>query len=482
MLLAMIPHARETSTVSFPDGSWSLGQHQTCELPAGYNAGVKWHVRALDLWLLGVSVLFCLAFWHWTKYVYIPANAAEVHARKLPVGNNSDLYPRWLGARELLLHGRDPYSAEITREIQMGFYGRPLDPNKETDPRDKEAFAYPMWVVFLLAPTVTLPFKVVVEIFRWILISCIALSVPVWMYTMGFRLRPAIILSGVLLALSSFPSLVEYYQQNLVAILVFLVAAATACVVRNWLVLAGFLLALATMKPDTCVLLIAWFLLWAFSNWRERQRLVWSFAATTVLLVTMSEATLPHWIPRFVVAVRDYSTYATAPNILQLLFPSFLGILFSFLLLAFLFVLWFQWRTADATTLRFRWLLAWTCIVTLAVIPKHAAYNQLLLIPPFLMLLSQFRDFQRSGVIPRAFASTPFVCLLLQWLAAAILSFSMMFGKRTLSPFAAELPDHIFLAIVPLTLLAMAAMTFLPARHQPTRAPIAVELLLFSGH
>src|SRR5678816_4711785 len=25
-------------------------------------------------------------------------------------GNGSDLYPRWLGARELFLHGKDPYS------------------------------------------------------------------------------------------------------------------------------------------------------------------------------------------------------------------------------------------------------------------------------------------------------------------------------------------------------------------------------------
>ncbi len=51
---------------------------------------------------------------------------AAVHSR--PRGNLSDLYPRWLGARELLLRGRNPYSADITREIQQGYYGRPLDP------------------------------------------------------------------------------------------------------------------------------------------------------------------------------------------------------------------------------------------------------------------------------------------------------------------------------------------------------------------
>jgi len=436
----------------------------------GYNAGVKWHLRALDLWLLSVALVFCLAFWYWAKRVYIPAIAAEVRARNLPVGNNSDLYARWLGARELLLHGRDPYSSEITREIQVGFYGRPLDPKKKSDPLAKESFVYPVWVVFLLAPTVTLPFGVVIDIFRWILMCSVALSIPLWMYTMGFRLRPPVVVSGILFALGSFPSLVEYYQQNLTALSVLLVAAAAACITRNRLALGGGLLACATIKPDTCGLVVICFLAWASFRWRSRQELLWSFAGAIAILLAISEIILPNWILRFIGAIREYPTYGTSPNILQLLFPSFLGTLFSLLLLAFLFGLWFRWRTADATTLRFRWILAWTCIVTLAIIPKRAAYNQLLLIPPFLMLLNQFRDFQRGDdVIQRAFVSTPFACLLLQWLTASFLSLSVMFSKRTLSPFLAVLPDHIFLAIVPLTLLAMATMTFLPATAQAMR-------------
>ncbi len=436
----------------------------------GYNAGVRWHVRALHLGLPTVALVFCLAFWYWAKHVYIPMIAAEVRTRNLPIGNNSDLYPRWLGARELLLHSRDPYSSEITREIQIGFYGRPLDPKKKSDPIDKESFVYPLFVVFLLAPTVTLPFGVVVAIFRWLLMGSIALSIPLWMYTMGFRLKPLVVLSGILFALGSFPSLVEYYQQNLAALSVLLVAAAAACIAGNRLALGGGLLAFATMKPDTCGLLVVGLLAWASFSWRSRQRLLWSFAGTIAILLAISEILLPHWILLFIAAIREYTTYATTPNILQLLFPSFFGTLFSLLLLAFLFGLWFQWRTADATTLRFRSILAWTCIVTLAIIPKRASYNQLLLIPPFLTLLSQFRDFKKGAdIIQRAFVSTPFACLLLQWLTALFLSLSVIFGKQMPSPFVAGMPDHIFLAIVPLTLLAMTTMTFLPPTLQPMR-------------
>jgi hypothetical protein len=429
-----------------------------------------------------VSVLFCFGFWYWAKHIYVPANSAEVRARGLPVGNHSDLYPRWLGAREVLLHGRDPYSSEITREIQVGFYGRPLDPQKKSDPTAKESFVYPLWVVFLLAPTVTMPFAAAMEIWRWVLLCSIALSVPLWGYTIGFHLRGLIVLSGVLLTLSSLPSLVEYYQQNLTALSVFFVAAATACVVLSWLALGGFLLALATMKPDTCCLLVIWLLVWAFSRWKERQRLVWTFTATMAVLLITSEIVLPGSTASFIAAVREYPSYGTNPNILQALLPSSLGILPSLLFLTFLCALWFRWRTADATTVQFRGALAWTSIGTLALIPKLAAYNQFLLLPPLLLLLTQFRDIQRHSTFSRAFSRAPFMCLLLQWLAACILSLSSMLSERMFSRSVAELPDLISLALTPLTLLAMAMTTFLTAGGQSMRAATVAELPIFSEH
>ena len=51
--------------------------------------------------------------------VLIPYQRRDAAAKDRPRGNLSDLYPRWLGARELLLNGRDPYGPEITREIQL---------------------------------------------------------------------------------------------------------------------------------------------------------------------------------------------------------------------------------------------------------------------------------------------------------------------------------------------------------------------------
>src|SRR5262245_16015310 len=71
------------------------------------------------------------------RTVIIPAQEADAAANEKPRGNLSDLYPRWLGAKELLLQHRNPYSAEVTADIQRGYWGRTLDPSKPNDPKDE---------------------------------------------------------------------------------------------------------------------------------------------------------------------------------------------------------------------------------------------------------------------------------------------------------------------------------------------------------
>src|SRR5882757_10819157 len=91
------------------------------------------------------------SMWFYVRRILVPRQVIEGARLECPRGNLSDLYPRWLGARELLLHHRNPYSPEITREIQRGYYGRELDPRRPRDPIDEQAFAYPVYVTFLLA-------------------------------------------------------------------------------------------------------------------------------------------------------------------------------------------------------------------------------------------------------------------------------------------------------------------------------------------
>src|SRR5215467_6282693 len=125
--------------------------------------------------------------WFYIQHVLIPHQLTQAALNDIPRGNLSDLYPRWLGARELLLHHRNPYSPEITREIQSGYYGRPLDPTRPADPHDEQRFAYPVYVVFLLAPTIGLPFPVVATAFRWLLLLLTAGSALLWLRALRWK-------------------------------------------------------------------------------------------------------------------------------------------------------------------------------------------------------------------------------------------------------------------------------------------------------
>ncbi len=89
------------------------------------------------------SLFLAASTWFYFQRVLVPHQLAYAAAYAIPRGNLSDLYPRWLGTRELLLHHRDPYSPQVTRDIQAGYYGRPLDPSRTHEPKDLRVFFWP---------------------------------------------------------------------------------------------------------------------------------------------------------------------------------------------------------------------------------------------------------------------------------------------------------------------------------------------------
>src|SRR5579871_2980699 len=171
--------------------------------------------RPIFVALLVLALASSAGMWLYANKILRAQQIAEAAAHGRPRGNLSDLYPRWLGARELLLRGRDPYCSDITREIQAGYYGRPLDPARPNDPKDQQAFAYPLYVVFVLAPTVQLPFAIVQPGFWCLLVAFTSASVILWMRALGWRASTASQVIWILLVLGSFPAVQGLKLQQL---------------------------------------------------------------------------------------------------------------------------------------------------------------------------------------------------------------------------------------------------------------------------
>jgi hypothetical protein len=367
--------------------------------------------RQLIIGRLGLLIAALLAFSMWFFVDRIWAPPVEMHF--------SDLYPRWYGSRELLLRGRDPYGPAVSREIQTWAYGHPVDPGSE--PRDETRFAYPLYVAFLLAPTIRLSFSQVQNLARVVLPVSVFLSVPLWIFMLRWRCSRAMLGTLILLSFGSFPALESLYLQQPVLLAAAFLAASGAALTAGHLWLAGGLLALATIKPQLSTLPVAWFLLWAFSDWRTRKKFVWGFGLTMSLLLGLSELLLPGWIGEFVAGAIAYQRYTGNFSILALYLTNYGAVIVSSGLVILLIFLMWRMRVEPAGSDEFNFVLSAVVIVTLLVVPTVYPTGQVILLPALFLLV---KDAKRIWMMGRAVRLTyAAVFSLIAWPWAGALAF-----------------------------------------------------------
>lgn len=402
-----------------------------------------------------LALLFAASMWFYMRHVLVPYQRADAALHGRPRGYLSDLYPRWLGSRELLLHHRDPYSPEVTREIQAGYYGRPLDPGRVDDPKDQQGFAYPVHVVFLLAPTIGLPFPLVQNAFRWLLVMLTLASVLLWLRVL--RWRPGIVVVAILivLTLGSYSVLQGIMLQQLTLVVSALLAACAAALVAGNFALAGFLLALATIKPQLALPVAGWLVLWAASDWRRRQRFLWSFGLTTAILLCASEYILPGWIGRFRDAVAAYRQYTGgAGSLLDVLTTPALGKVLAAVAVIAVAITGWRFRQASHESDAFGVMLAQVLAVTLVIVPTFAAYNQVLLLPAVFLIVAAWRDLWRKGRLTRMVCGLGLLVVSWPWLSSLGLMLASLFLPDRVVQRAWAVPLYTSLGI-PLVVLCL---------------------------
>ena len=402
-----------------------------------------------------MALLFAGSMWFYVRHVLVPYQKADSAVHGRPRGNLSDLYPRWLGTRELLFHHRDPYSLEVTREIQTGYYGRPLDPARIDDPKDQQGFAYPLHVIFLLAPTIGLPFSMVQAGFRWLLVILTLASVLLWLRVLGWRPKMAVMGICIVLTLGSYAVMQGIMLQQLTLVVSALLAGCAAALVAGNFVIAGFLLALATIKPQLALPVAGWLALWAASDWRRRQGFLWSFGLTTAIFLSAAEYILPGWVGRFRDAVAAYRQYTGgAGSLLDVLTTPALGKMIAGAAVIAVAVAGWRFRHASHQSDAFGIMLALVLAVTLVIVPTFAPYNQVLLLPAVFMIAAAWPDLWRRNRLTRMACVVGLLVVFWPWLTSCGLMLASLFMPSSVVQEEWALPLYTSLGI-PLAVLGL---------------------------
>ena len=326
--------------------------------------------------------------------IFLVGFAAWRYGNQVWKGHPGDVYSRWLGSRELLLNGRNPYGEEVTDKIQIGLSGHKYDSRRDTV---EQHFYYPVYVVLLMAPTVRLPFPLVKRLFTILLLVLTAFSVPLWLDFLQWRMTPMQQFFAVVLTLSSMPALQGIYLQNLGLLVSALIAGGCLAILRGRLILAGTLLAFSTIKPHLVLPLVGCLFIWSTGAWSERRKLVWSFLLSMAVLIVAGEVLLPGWVTQCVRGILVYPEKSYGVTPLQLVFTRPLGLVLALPVMAGAVYLTWRLRRAPACSAQFCLVVVSVLAATLAVTPSLASYSDLQLLPAVLLLLKQRKEIWGLG-------------------------------------------------------------------------------------
>ena len=305
---------------------------------------------------------------------------------RLEPDNPSDFFPVWFGARAVL-HGHDPYNEETSERIQLQIYGRKLTDYELQHGRDQHRFAYPAYVAFVLAPLTLCSYGTARAVACGILAALIALSVLIWLRTVGWRPPPPMLAwITVIVLLSPVASRgLHLVQAGILA--GFLLSIAALAVARHHLLLAGMVLAAASIKPQLALLPTAWFLLWSFSKLDKRWPLLLGLVLALLALIAGSAALVPQWIPHFLAGLAAYRRYTGAPSAFDAIFGRPWSVVPTVLVFVALAIVAWRSRFADASTRQYALALSLTLAAAVWAVPANFdPYNQLLSLPLVFLL------------------------------------------------------------------------------------------------
>ena len=118
-----------------------------------------------------VALAMFIGLWAYVVRIANPNISRQATIARDRAGDLGDLYPRWYGTRQLVLHGQNPYGQRVSEDLHLAYYGN-IESNGS---RDEHRFAYPIYVSLLLLPTVNLAFSQVRIIASFVMAVALAI-------------------------------------------------------------------------------------------------------------------------------------------------------------------------------------------------------------------------------------------------------------------------------------------------------------------
>lgn len=356
-----------------------------------------------------------------------------------------DFLLRWHGAHALIFEGKDPYSQEVTNQIQMEILGRTPSPGE-----CQQGFLYPVFIAFTV-PHFLLPARLALSV--WIVTQQVLLVLCIWLVLASTRQQERLAPPS-LFALTLGGTMYMYSLQNLGY-------AQFSIYVLFWLALtwwlwekgrylhAGTALTLVTTKPQLAFVVVPLWLLLAMA--RRRWSFVAGFSVIMAGWLIMPCLLVGNWFSGFLSMAEQAADTCQSPIYEGSTLPLRLGI--SIFLLAALGVVWFiSSRKQVEPDMGF--LLSLSVTVTLGITPFVHHYDLVLTLLPLLHglnLLSQTRG--RAAVVLKV----------MYWGTLLILPWALW----GLAPDQIQKPVHLWL-IPPIVLVLLAATLLLQRGQRET--------------
>jgi hypothetical protein len=339
---------------------------------------------SIGIILLVILVLVGLT---WANYRY---------ALISPGGN--DFIPRWLGTRLFLMEGQSPYSQATTDAIQRMIYGRLAHADE-----DQVLFVYPFYSVYIFAPFGLIAnYDVARAIWMTTLEISVILLAAASLYLSRWRVGPVMLTLLLTFALLWYHSLRPLINGNTSILCALLIAASLLAIRAEQDGLAGFLLALSTIKPQMVILLTLLVLIWGAS--RRRWTLFWGFLGSLALLTASTSFFIPNWLWQNLVQIFAYPSYTLpgTPGAILVEWVPGVGSQLGWAITIFLggLLLW-EWREALGKDFHwFFWAACLTLVATNLIGIRTATANYIALFPALILILATWdKDWGLIGKI-----------------------------------------------------------------------------------